>query len=260
MRDPARASGWETGPRTVREGQASAKRGRRKGALSVRETIDLAIAGGPNTLIAALNVAVKPGLAPPSDASVQELEEHAKATWDDTKETVSGIRRHTEIASPVRDSGAVEPEEAEVDDAGDLLPVFLALGAIRAIADVTIGTGIPKSQKAREILRREQYALGRSRDLILQALPRELPPVDSPDLAEVAKQVEEYRGLLDHIDRAMDLLNSFWSAPEAWLRRLRRCQYVGCRSPYFLDRAAAGHARYCSTNHRVYANRRAKKT
>lgn len=72
MRDTSVPSGWQAGPNDDSEekGRKAAQRGRRKGARSVRKTIQLALAGGPKGLLAALNLAVPAAAAPEMFVSV----------------------------------------------------------------------------------------------------------------------------------------------------------------------------------------------
>jgi hypothetical protein len=54
---------------------------------------------------------------------------------------------------------------------------------------------------------------------------------------------------------ASALLN-LWKESDEWLRRLRRCGYPRCDTPYFLDRTTARRSRFCGPMHRQYDRRR----
>src|SRR5215813_13767243 len=54
---------------------------------------------------------------------------------------------------------------------------------------------------------------------------------------------------------ASALLN-LWKESDDWLRRLRRCAYPKCDTPYFLDRTTARRSRFCGSKHRQYDRRR----
>jgi hypothetical protein len=58
-----------------------------------------------------------------------------------------------------------------------------------------------------------------------------------------------------YIIGASALLN-LWKESDEWLRRLRRCGYPRCDTPYFLDRTTARRSRFCGPKHRQYDRRR----
>lgn len=56
------------------------------------------------------------------------------------------------------------------------------------------------------------------------------------------KALERFLGAKRSLRSALVAL---WVAPPDWLARLRRCANLECLTPFFLDRAARAHAKYC---------------
>ena len=73
--------------------------------------------------------------------------------------------------------------------------------------------------------------------------------LEGPDYARVD------RARADIANVAVGLLLKIISQPSPRLARVRRCQYPPCGTPYFLDRASNGSAKFCSDNHRIAAHR-----
>jgi hypothetical protein len=121
--------------------------------------------------------------------------------------------------------------------------LLVAVQAARAIADCAAYHREPRDDWARLILRQTIYAL--------EATGRH---------GQAARRNGRSDELAEGIQLACDLLLTLWQASEDWFRRLRKCRYDKCRKPYFLDRAPAGHATFCSAKHIVAAHVAKKKS
>src|SRR5262249_887026 len=135
-----------------------------------------------------------------------------------------------------------------------ILPIVSTITAIRHIADLAVKEKQPRSHAARRVFESEMHALVESVRQ-LRGRAEALEALAAAGNAEAAEALGEDRELLASLDLALDLLAHFWSAPSEWLYRLRKCEVSRSGAPYFLDRAADAHARFCSVKHRVYAHR-----
>jgi len=73
--------------------------------------------------------------------------------------------------------------------------------------------------------------------------------------AESGKQLDVIMTWVINTQRGQDLLIAFWSAPDEWLSRVRRCKYLRCQR-FFFDRSLDKHGKYCTDRHcRVLASR-----
>jgi hypothetical protein len=138
-------------------------------------------------------------------------------------------------------------------------PIWQAMACIRAMVDAMIKERHPRCAHARLILKWKIAEFRRLGNQFMRAAKRELRKAASPDYPRGFSRVFSLVALGWHFDQANDLMLEFWTVPEDWISRLRKCGYAACEKPYFLDRAPAGHARFCSDQHRVSAYRASRK-
>ncbi len=232
--------------RSNREIDRLLKRGRRKGWKALQKTIRAAVDGGPKELLEALNFV----LEGPSVRS--------QTAW------IIFTRVGPSVEIPVynwsRRQLPIDPTTVG-DRSGVLL---VGQRALREMADRTIREATPRCNSARECLKVAIYGLW----IIVEAFKKALDAPPGSPLYEVGVRLSKgalkynKKAFIEEYSRdcelAVDMLLTFWAAPEVWLQRLRKCKYSKCRKPYFLDRSAGRHARFCKDAHRVASSRSAR--
>jgi hypothetical protein len=233
---------------------------RYKGGKGLHKRIRAAIAGGPKELLKALNELSRnrpetatapdahataahstglPGSA--DDQGLSELigrvlREHNFFRDDDG--LTSTDQRLDESINRVLGGYLQELKEPAKDlfrddDELTLMATNCLLWSARKIIDSMIQEGDPRSKAVVWIILEEIHWL--------------------KDRAIDFSKAPSYLSL--HFDMAAAFLLALWAASDAFLGRVRRCHYVKCRTPYFLDRAPAGHARFCSPSHRARSHK-----
>jgi hypothetical protein len=125
---------------------------------------------------------------------------------------------------------------------------------VRSIFDQIIKTREPRAERV------QMLVLDRLAFFLIQAAKHSRTIDELVPLAELSESQKEelLRAEAAHpfyIIGASALLN-LWKESDDWLRRLRRCGYLRCDTPYFLDRTTARRTRFCGPKHRQYDRRR----
>jgi hypothetical protein len=190
---------------------------RYKGGKGLHKRIRAAIAGGPKEWLEVLNAFERPG---GDEVDYSDLARVARKV----------------LKSPARLRQHAKRIRIEVV----LLPLLIAFNCLRSMIMTMVADGNPRSALARNLLADAIRGLMDWNDR--KDTRRPLP-------ADTATAISY------GCDEAIELLLSFWAADEGFLCRLRMCEYKKCSAPYFLDRAPARHARFCSPSHRALSHR-----
>jgi hypothetical protein len=129
-----------------------------------------------------------------------------------------------------------------------------ALEDVRSIFDQMIKEHEPRAERV------QMLVLDRLAFFLIQAAKHSRTIDEFTQLLELSecRTKELLRAEAAHpfyIIGASALLN-LWTESDHWLRRLRRCGYPRCDTPYFLDRTTARRSRFCGAKHRQYDRRR----
>ena len=249
----------------------------RLGQRGLQRKVNNLVAKGPQTILRALNV-------------FHATFESRPFTWDNLRALpVECLRSLHSAFFPLR----------LPDVQGDpklLISLWMAVGTIKEATDCMVKTDDPRCKNARSIIKGDlhQLMVGAKRCLqdaqeALTRLPklnlsnesirymrglfesfRNQPTFDNFDdiMTVFSGEGEAYREFVRlslrylYLDISSDLVLFFWNCPDDWLGRLRKCAYQECTAPYFLDRTAAGHTRFCPASkgkHKTYYHRKSSK-
>ena len=229
---------------------------RYKGGKGLHKRIRAAIAGGPKELLKALNELRrnrhKTATAPDVHVTAAQSTKLPGSTdGQDLRELIGRVLREH---NAFRDDDRLTSVDQRLDE---------------SINRVLSGYLLELKEPAEDLFRHDDELTLMVTDCLLWSAGKVIDSMiqegDPRSKAVVRIVLEEIHWLKDraidfskapsHLSRHFDLAAAFllalWAASDAFLRRVRRCHYVKCRAPYFLDRAPAGHARFCSLSHRA---------
>jgi len=193
-----------------------------KGARQLHRKIRAATDGGPKELLAAMN-------------SFGNVHESFVGNFESAS-ILAGLQ-HAGVAS-----GATQNKL--------LLPFAQAFLALRAMVVEMVETDEgPRSPGVRRYFTEAICTLGAMQHRT--ACPSHRP---NPQRQGKRNGREVEQRLLKNCVDATDLLLKFWAANDAFLERIRVCEFGKC-GRFFLDRGTARQGRFCGVAHRVAAHR-----
>jgi len=193
-----------------------------KGAKQLHRKIRTAIDGGPKELLAAMNMF----------GNVHES-------------FVGNFEPATILASLGRAAVASGATQNKL-----LLPFALAFVALRSMVVEMVETDdVPRSPGVRRYFTEAIWTLGAMQHRTACPSHRLNPQRQGK---RNGREVEQR--LLQNCVDATDLLLKFWAATDAFLERIRVCEFVKC-GRFFLDRGTTRRGRFCGVAHRVAAHR-----
>lgn len=124
----------------------------------------------------------------------------------------------------------------------ELLPLWQGVESMRRLVNLIIRDRTPRSPKTNRLYKE---MLAQMDDSLNEN------PAKASRLAALQSSAESDERLDQLVtwdinkERGKDLLIAFWSAPDEWLSRLRRCKYLRWQR-FFFDSSLDKHGKYCT--------------